>query len=142
MKNYSSFGSCPAAIFGSVLISYYFLPVYNVDISICLYNIIHEITGLKYTVAYNNLSYVLSWTYLFSFFIESSILCHIDSPQCLAQLTLKGWHSQVCPRAIGGINTCHKMRHSLSLPTVTYILNLYVCLFSCKGYTICGTYSV
>ena len=35
--------------------------------------------------------------------------------------TSKGWNSQVCPRAIGGINTCHKMRHSLSLPTVTYI---------------------
>ena len=35
--------------------------------------------------------------------------------------TGKGWHNQVCPRAIGGINTCHKMRHSLSLPTVTYI---------------------
>ena len=35
--------------------------------------------------------------------------------------TGKGWHSQVCPCAIGGINTCHKMRHNLSLPTVTYI---------------------
>ena len=35
--------------------------------------------------------------------------------------TGKGWKSQVCPRAIGGITTCHKMRHSLSLPTVTYI---------------------
>ena len=35
--------------------------------------------------------------------------------------TDKGWHSQVCPCAIGGINTCHKMRHSLSLPTVAYI---------------------
>ena len=31
--------------------------------------------------------------------------------------TRKGWNSQVCPRAIGGIN----MGHSLSLPTVTYI---------------------
>ena len=30
--------------------------------------------------------------------------------------TGKGWKSQVCPRAIGGITTCHKMRHSLSLP--------------------------
>ena len=35
--------------------------------------------------------------------------------------TGKGWHSQVSPRAIGDIITCHKMRHSLSLPTVTYI---------------------
>ncbi len=35
--------------------------------------------------------------------------------------TGKSWHSQVCPRAIGGITTCHKIRHSLSLPTVTYI---------------------
>ena len=35
--------------------------------------------------------------------------------------TSKYCNSQVCPRAIGGINTCHKMRHSLSLPTVTYI---------------------
>ena len=35
--------------------------------------------------------------------------------------TGKGWTSQVCPRAIGGITTRHKMRHSLSLPTVTYI---------------------
>ena len=35
--------------------------------------------------------------------------------------TGKGWRSQVCPRAIGGIDTCHKMRHSLPLPTVTYI---------------------
>ena len=33
----------------------------------------------------------------------------------------KGWDSQVCPRAIGDINTCHKMRHSLSIPTVTYV---------------------
>ena len=29
--------------------------------------------------------------------------------------------SKVCPRAIWGINTCHHMRHSLSLPTVTCI---------------------
>ena len=35
--------------------------------------------------------------------------------------TSDGWNSQVCPCAIGGINTCHKMRHSMSLPTVTYI---------------------
>ena len=35
--------------------------------------------------------------------------------------TGKGWKSQVCPRAIGGITTCHKMRNSLSLPTVTFI---------------------
>ena len=35
--------------------------------------------------------------------------------------TGKGWESQVCPRAIRGITTCHKMRHSLSLPAVTYI---------------------
>ena len=35
--------------------------------------------------------------------------------------TGKGWHSQVCPHAIGGINTCHKMRHSLSVTTVTCI---------------------
>ena len=35
--------------------------------------------------------------------------------------TGEGWKSQVCPRAIGGITTCHKMIHSLSLPTVTYI---------------------
>ena len=40
--------------------------------------------------------------------------------------TGKVWHSQVCPRAIGGINTCHKMRHSLSLPTVTHIAVHYV----------------
>ena len=33
----------------------------------------------------------------------------------------KGWHSQVCPLAIGGINTCYNMRHSLYLITVTYI---------------------
>ena len=36
----------------------------------------------------------------------------------------KGWHSQVCPRAIGGINTCHKMRHSLSLLTVRSLVNV------------------
>ena len=35
--------------------------------------------------------------------------------------TGKGWHSQVCPRAIGGITTWHMMIHSLSLPAVTYI---------------------
>ena len=34
--------------------------------------------------------------------------------------TDKGWHSQVYPRTIGGITTCHKMRHNMSLPTVTY----------------------
>ena len=33
----------------------------------------------------------------------------------------KGCDSQVWPRAIGGNNTCHKMRHNLSLTTVTYI---------------------
>ena len=32
--------------------------------------------------------------------------------------TGKGWNSQVCPRAIEGTTTCHRMRHSLSLPTV------------------------
>ena len=35
--------------------------------------------------------------------------------------TGKSWKSQVCPRAIGGITTCHKMRPSVSLPTITYI---------------------
>ena len=35
--------------------------------------------------------------------------------------TGKGWNSQVCPLVIGGITTCHRMRHSLSLPTATYI---------------------
>ena len=35
--------------------------------------------------------------------------------------TGKGWKSPVCPRAIGDITTFHKMIHSLSLPTVTYI---------------------
>ena len=35
--------------------------------------------------------------------------------------TSKGWNSQVCPRAIGGINTRHEMRHRVSLPTVTHI---------------------
>ena len=39
--------------------------------------------------------------------------------------TGKGWKSQVCPRAIGGITTCHKMRHSLSLPTVTYSTSVW-----------------
>ena len=33
----------------------------------------------------------------------------------------KGWDIQVFPCAIGGITTCHKMIHSLSLPTVTDI---------------------
>ena len=32
--------------------------------------------------------------------------------------TVNGWHSQVCPRVIGGINTWHNMRHRLSLTTV------------------------
>ena len=35
--------------------------------------------------------------------------------------TGKGWHCQLCPCAIRGITTCHKVRHSLSLPIVTYI---------------------
>ena len=35
--------------------------------------------------------------------------------------TGKSWDSQVCPHIIGDITTCHKMRHSLSLPTVIYI---------------------
>ena len=34
----------------------------------------------------------------------------------------QSWYSQVCPRAIWGITTCHKMRHSLSLTTVTHIM--------------------
>ena len=36
--------------------------------------------------------------------------------------TGKGWHSQVCPHTIGGINRCHKVRHSLSLTTVAFHL--------------------
>ena len=65
---------------------------------------------------------VLSCRAYATFFIESSLLCHIDSPPAFGTVdTGKGWHSQVCPRAIGGISTCHKMIHSLSLPTVTYI---------------------
>ena len=35
--------------------------------------------------------------------------------------TGKDWNSQVCPRTIGDINTCHKMRHSMSLSAVTDI---------------------
>ena len=35
--------------------------------------------------------------------------------------TGKGWDCQMFPRAIGGITTCRKMRHSLSLPTVKHI---------------------
>ena len=48
--------------------------------------------------------------------------CYVDSSQCLAQLTptrveiAKSVHG-----AIGGITTCHKMRHCLSLPTVTSV---------------------
>ncbi len=40
-------------------------------------------------------------------------------PQCATGDTGKG--SQLCSIAIGGIPTDHKMIHSLSLPTVTYI---------------------
>ena len=40
--------------------------------------------------------------------------------------TGKGWNSQVCSRAIVGITTCHKMRHSMSLPTVTCICISYL----------------
>ena len=36
-------------------------------------------------------------------------------------LCLVGYLFQVCPRSIGGITMCREMRHSLSLPTVTYI---------------------
>ena len=50
------------------------------------------------------------------------IYCQIDSSQCLAQLIparvgkARSVHVQ-----LGGITTCHKMRHGLSLPTVTYV---------------------
>ena len=49
----------------------------------------------------------------------------MDSSQCLAHLTparvgiARSVHVQL--PFIGGINTCNKMRPSLSLPTVTYI---------------------
>ena len=48
--------------------------------------------------------------------------CQIDSSQCLTQLTPArvGTARSVRTRAIGGITPCHKMRHNLSLPTVTY----------------------
>ena len=55
-------------------------------------------------------------------FVESPIHSHIDSSRCLAHLTpsrvgiARSAHVQ-----LGGINTCHKMIHCLSLPTVTYI---------------------
>ena len=71
---------------------------------------------------------VTQWCYpmlLLSLLLLRRVLdihCQIDSSQCFGTVdTGKGWKSQVCPRAIGGITTCHKMRHSLSLPTVTYI---------------------
>ena len=35
--------------------------------------------------------------------------------------TDKGWDSQVYPSAIGSIATCHNVRHSLYLPTVTHL---------------------
>ena len=38
--------------------------------------------------------------------------------------TGKGWHSQVCPHAIGCITTCHKMRHSQSLQIVDKLAEL------------------
>ena len=53
------------------------------------------------------------------FFIASSILLYRFLPVFGTVDTGKGW--QVCLRAIGGITTCHKMRHNLALPTVTYI---------------------
>ena len=63
--------------------------------------------------------------------------------------TDKGWNSQVCPRAIGGITTGHKMRHSLSLPTVglyiygrdslyiwgVYIIYIYIYIYIYIGPT-------
>ena len=39
--------------------------------------------------------------------------------------TGKGWKSQVCPRAIGGITTCHTMRHSLFPPPPHIHIHLY-----------------
>ena len=53
--------------------------------------------------------------------VLDSILLDIFLPVLGTVDTRKSWHSQVCPRAIGGITTCHKMRHSLSLPTSKYI---------------------
>ena len=51
------------------------------------------------------------------------IYCQIDSSQCLAQLTPArvGKARSVHVQLGACITTCHKMRHSLSLPTVTYI---------------------
>ena len=51
------------------------------------------------------------------FFIESSIVRLLDRflPVFGTVDTGEGWYSQVCPRVIGGITTCHKMRHS-SMP--------------------------
>ena len=59
---------------------------------------------------------------------SSSCICH-DTSRIIALLLYvgtvdngNGWDSQVCPRAIGFITTCYKMRHSrLSLCTVAYI---------------------
>ena len=51
------------------------------------------------------------------FFIESSIVRLLDRflPVFGTVDTGEGWYSQLCPRVIGGITTCHKMRHS-SMP--------------------------
>ena len=50
------------------------------------------------------------------------IRCQIDSSECLAQLTpARVGIARSVHGAIGGITTCRKMRHSLSLSTVTYI---------------------
>ena len=68
----------------------------------------------------NHVTFLNLYMYLLRRVLD--IHCQIDSSQCLAQLTsarvgtARSVHVQ-----IGGITTCHKMRHSLSLPTVTNI---------------------
>ena len=56
------------------------------------------------------------------FFVESSIVTVRNNPPSdWHSWHRQGWNSQVCPRAIGGITTCHKVIHSLFLPIFTYI---------------------
>ena len=59
---------------------------------------------------------VYSFLRVLTFFIELDRFIPVFGSD-----TGKGCYSQVFTRAIGGITTCHKMRHSLSLTTFGYI---------------------
>ena len=63
-------------------------------------------------------------TYDKFFFVESSLAPVVDRFLPVFGASSRVWDSQVCPLAIGGIITCHEMRHSLYLTSHIHVFEI------------------